>query len=105
MEKIYRQVSVKDRLPERDGMVVCISADGQPFITLYNVGFVISSSADYWLEVVDFPNVSHKKYSDPDEDKYREHSDIYDEGYADGANDGYIDGFKEAIEAIKGENR
>ncbi|WP_286778985.1 MULTISPECIES: hypothetical protein [Sphingobacterium] len=55
MDKLFRQVSVKDRLPEKEGMVVCISADGQPFITLYNVGFAISSYAAYWLEEVELP--------------------------------------------------
>lgn len=55
MDKLFRQVSVKDRLPEKDGIVVCISSDGQPFITLYEVGISISSSAAYWLEEVELP--------------------------------------------------
>lgn len=96
MDKLFRQVSVKERLPDTQG----------GYFT--NVGIVnfhgtkFNKWVEWWLEEVPIPNIDHMKYSDPDPDKYREHSDIYDDGYADGANDGYIDGFKEAIYELKG---
>ncbi|GEM_PF-1580121 len=116
MDKIFRQVSVKERLPklcqttifiDRLGNANQLSIDrGNEVYDRKNRNWITETdlliSYDYWFEEVQLPNIDHMKYSDPDPDKYREHSNIYDDGYADGANDGYIDGFKEAIDKLKG---
>lgn len=94
MYKLFRQVSVKERLPEKEGMVVCISADGQPFITLYNVGFAISSSAAYWLEEVELPT----------EDEILEYArDDYGLEDYDMEQDVFVDGANYILNTLKGE--
>ncbi|MFE2861006.1 hypothetical protein [Sphingobacterium multivorum] len=96
MDKLFRQVSVKDRLPEKDGIVVCISSDGQPFITLYEVGISISSSAAYWLEEVELPTEDEILEYARDEQGLEDY-DMEQDVFVDGAN--YI------LNTLKGENK
>jgi len=96
MDKLFRQVSVKDRLPEKDGMVVCISFDGQPFITLYDVGISISSSAAYWLEEIELPTEDEILEYARDEEGLEDY-DMEQDVFVDGAN--YI------LNTLKGENK
>jgi|GEM_PF-993990 len=59
MEKIYRQVSVKDRLPEKDGFVTCFEEKGTMFITYFTGR--LPSGATHWLEEYTLETIQDKR--------------------------------------------